>query len=242
MSDGKESHPYVELSNKTSSAQPDRLDRELPEAVRTLLEARTGDAVYVVGPDYTIVHWDQGMESLSGVLSEGALGKPCYETVMGEGEGGQPFCAHGCSVMHLARAHQPVSSYEMRIRTRSGQKRWVSASNLTLETEEGPYLVHLLRDSQGTHDTLEMARGLIQLSSKDDAPAPRRRDVPSLTPRQLEVLKLLSEGKNAKEIGGELYLSQATVRNHIRALFQALGAHSQLEVLAKAREMGILTG
>jgi DNA-binding NarL/FixJ family response regulator len=128
----------------------------------------------------------------------------------------------------------------MRIRTRSGQKRWVSASNLTVETEEGPYLVHLLRDTQGTHDTLEMARGLIQLSSKGDAPAPGRRDVPSLTPRQLEVLKLLSEGKSAREIGSELYLSQATVRNHIRALLQALGAHSQLEVLAKAREMRIL--
>jgi PAS domain S-box-containing protein len=242
MSDGKESHPYVELSNKTSSAQPDRLDRELPEAVRTLLEARTGDAVYVVGPDYTIVHWDQNMESLSGVLSEEALGKPCYEAVMGESEEGQPFCAHGCSVMHLAQEGRPVSSYEMRIRTRSGRRRWVNASNLTIETEEGPYLVHLLRDSQGSHDTLEMAHGLIQLSSKGGAPAPRRRDLPALTPRQLEVLKLLSEGKNAKEIGSELYLSQATVRNHIRALFQALGAHSQLAALAKAREMGILTG
>ena len=201
-----------------------RSKQELPAAVKTMIEARTGDAVYVVGPDYTIVHWDQNMESLSGVLSEEALGKPCYETVMGEGEGGQPFCAHGCSVMHLARAHQPVSSYEMRIRTRSGQKRWVSASNLTIETDEGFYLVHLFRDSQGTHDTLEMARGLIQLSSKREAPAPRRRDVPSLTPRQLEVLKLLSEGKSAREIGSDLYLSQATVRNHIRALLVALGA------------------
>jgi len=75
---------------------------ELPEAVRTLIEARTGDAVYVVGPDYRIVHWDPQMESLSGVLSEEALGKRCYEAVMGEREGGQPFCAHGCAVMHLA--------------------------------------------------------------------------------------------------------------------------------------------
>jgi hypothetical protein len=73
----------------------------------------------------------------------------------------------------------------MRIRTRSGDKRWMSASNLTIETDEGPYLVHLLRDSQGTHDALEMARDLIQLSSKEEAPAPRRRDVPALTPRQL---------------------------------------------------------
>jgi len=217
-----------------------RSKQELPAAVKTLIEARTGDAVYVVGPDYTIVHWDQNMESLSGVLSEEALGKPCYETVMGEGEGGQPFCAHGCALMHLAQEGRPVSSYEIRIRTRSGQKRWVSASNLTIETEEGPYLVHLFRDSQGTHDTLEMARGLIQLSSKVEAPAPRRRDIPALTPRQLEVLKLLSEGKSAREIGSDLYLSQATVRNHIRALLVALGAHSQLEVLAKAREMRIL--
>jgi len=135
-----------------------------------LLEARTGDAVYVVGPDYTIVHSDQNMESLSGVLSEEALGKPCYEAVMGESEGGEPLCAHGCSVMHLAQAHQPVSSYEMRIKTRSNEKRWVSVSNLTVETEKGPFLVHLLRDSQGTHDALQMARGLIQLSSKEETP------------------------------------------------------------------------
>jgi DNA-binding NarL/FixJ family response regulator len=53
-------------------------------------------------------------------------------------------------------------------------------------------------------------------------------------------LKLLSEGKNAREIGSDLYLSQATIGNHIRALLQALGAHSQLEVLTKARQMGIL--
>jgi DNA-binding NarL/FixJ family response regulator len=55
------------------------------------------------------------------------------------------------------------------------------------------------------------------------------------------VLSLLAVGKAAKEIGQELFLSQATVRNHIRALLLALGAHSQLEALAKAREAGLLT-
>ncbi len=218
----------------------DRQICDLPEAVRALVEARTGDAVYVVGPDYTIVHWDKQMESLSGVPNEEALGKPCYEAVMGEAEGGQPFCAHGCSVMHLAQEGRPVSSYEMSIKTRSGRRRWVSASNLTIDTQEGPYLVHLLRDTQGTHDTLEMARGLIQLSSKEKAPAPIRKGIPALTQRQLEVLQMLSEGKSAREIGKELYLSEATVRNHIRALLEAVGAHSQVEALARARELGIL--
>ena len=220
----------------------DKQVRELPPAVRSLTEARTGDAVYVVDPDYKIVHWDSQMESLTGALSQEALGKTCYQAVMGEREDGGPFCAYGCSVMHLAQAHRPVSSFEMRIKTRSGVKRWMNVSNLTVETEEGPYLVHLLRDSQGTHEALEMARGLIQLSSKEGAPAPNRKDIPALTPRQLEVLQLLSEGKSVKEIGKELYLSEATVRNHVRSLLQALGAHSQLEVLAKAREMGILGG
>ena len=69
---------------------------------------------------------------------------------------------------------------------------------------------------------------------------PRRREAPELTSRQLEVLRLLSEGRSAREISEELYLSQATVRNHIRSLLQALGAHSQLEALARAREMGVL--
>jgi len=232
----------IGAGSQKPSAERESSAHELPEAVRTLIEARTGDAIYVVGSEYSIVHWDEQMESLTGVLSEEAVGKPCYEAVMGEREDGGPFCAHGCTVMHLARAHRPVSSFEMRIRTRSGDKRWVNVSNLTVETEEGPYLVHLFRDSQGTHDTLEMAKGLIQLSSKKEAPAPSRRDVPSLTPRQLEVLKLLSEGESVREISKELYLSEATIRNHVRSLLQALGAHSQLEVLAKAREMGILTG
>ena len=68
------------------------------------------------------------------------------------------------------------------------------------------------------------------------------RKIPELTPRQLEVLGLLAEGKSAREIGAELHLSQATVRNHIRSLLQALGAHSQLEALAIARRAGIISG
>ena len=56
------------------------------------------------------------------------------------------------------------------------------------------------------------------------------------------MLALLAGGKPASEIGGELFLSEATVRNHIRALLLALGAHSQLEALARAREAGLLAG
>ncbi len=88
----------------------------------------------------------------------------------------------------------------------------------------------------------ELVRALVRRAREDRrelAPA-KRGEVPSITPRQMEVLKMLAAGRSTREIGGELYLSEATVRNHIRGLLQAFGAHSQLEVLARAREAGVL--
>jgi PAS domain S-box-containing protein len=58
---------------------------------------------------------------------------------------------------------------------------------------------------------------------------------PHLTPRQVEVLRLLEQGCSTKQIAAELHLSTETVRNHIRRLFQALGVNSRLEAVAAAR-------
>ena len=61
MANQKEPFPYAGRQGERLMSQSERLERELPEAVKTLVEARTGDAVYVVGPDYSIVHWDDGV-------------------------------------------------------------------------------------------------------------------------------------------------------------------------------------
>ena len=58
-----------------------------------------------------------------------------------------------------------------------------------------------------------------------------------LSPRQREVLGLLADGVQARDIGVRLGLSEATVRNHIRALLRRLGCHSQLQAVARAREL-----
>lgn len=55
------------------------------------------------------------------------------------------------------------------------------------------------------------------------------------------MLQLIAAGKTVKEIGAELYLSEATVRNHVSAVLRALDAHSQLEAVAKARRAGLLS-
>ena len=55
-----------------------------------------------------------------------------------------------------------------------------------------------------------------------------------LTPRQAEVLELLERGRSTKQIAAELQLSTETVRNHVRHVLRATGAHSRLEAVAIA--------
>lgn len=62
-----------------------------------------------------------------------------------------------------------------------------------------------------------------------------------LTPRQLDVLRLLDAGRSTTEIAQELRLSKTTVRNHIASLLTALDAHSRLQAVAIARSSGILS-
>jgi PAS domain S-box-containing protein len=76
--------------------------------------------------------------------------------------------------------------------------------------------------------------GLLEERPDDSPAAPP----PHLTPRQVEVLRLLEQGRSTKQIAAELHLSTETVRNHIRRLLQALGVHSRLEAVAAARAAG----
>jgi PAS domain S-box-containing protein len=71
-------------------------------------------------------------------------------------------------------------------------------------------------------------------------PVRRSAENRGLTPRQAEVLKLLADGASTNQIASELVLSVETVRNHIRGIFRALGAHSRLEAVVKGRSLGLL--
>jgi PAS domain S-box-containing protein len=61
-----------------------------------------------------------------------------------------------------------------------------------------------------------------------------------LTPRQLQVLRLLAGGASTRDIADRLQLSTETVRNHVRHVLRALGVHSRLEAVAVAHERGLL--
>lgn len=81
--------------------------------------------------------------------------------------------------------------------------------------------------------------GVFGLVVKVPAPVARSTQL-RVTPRQMDVLRLLGCGASTDQIAGELHLSRETVRNHIRALLQALDAHSRVEAVATARGAGLL--
>lgn len=66
-------------------------------------------------------------------------------------------------------------------------------------------------------------------------------EIPALTPRQTEILMLLAEGHGNKEIRHRLNIAERTVRAHLTELFQLLGAHSRMQALLRARELGFIT-
>ncbi|HEY2742100.1 MAG TPA: LuxR C-terminal-related transcriptional regulator [Gaiellaceae bacterium] len=78
--------------------------------------------------------------------------------------------------------------------------------------------------------------GIVGHRTKSAQPSPH----PHLTPRQNQVLHLLAHGHSTSQIAAELHLSVDTVRNHIRRMLRALGAHSRIEALAVAHREGIL--
>jgi DNA-binding NarL/FixJ family response regulator len=73
-------------------------------------------------------------------------------------------------------------------------------------------------------------------------PRPEASGEPPLTPRQIEVLRLLERGDPNKVIARELALSEATVKAHIGAIMRALGVRNRTQAVRAARELGLLTG
>jgi DNA-binding NarL/FixJ family response regulator len=78
----------------------------------------------------------------------------------------------------------------------------------------------------------ELAAALISI--------PETAERPHLSPTQLEVLELLSLGRENKQIARKLGISEATVKTHVKALFGRLGVRSRAEAVATALRLGLI--
>jgi len=63
---------------------------------------------------------------------------------------------------------------------------------------------------------------------------------PRLTDRELQILRCIAEGKSNKDIGDELFISENTVKNHVRNILEKLHLHSRMEAVMYAVRENLL--
>ena len=75
------------------------------------------------------------------------------------------------------------------------------------------------------------------MGSRDGSGRVEQVPAPRLTEREIEVLKLVARGMNNRDIAKELFISENTVKNHVRNILEKLQIHSRMEaVMIAVRE------
>ena len=206
---------------------------------------------YAMSQDHVILFWNSGAQRILGHRSKDVLGHRCYEVLSGLDLGGfTPECHAGCPSIRDLRAGLAPTPIRLRMLCASGQRKLVALTTLVVAgvLDVGPLLAHLFRDptdeeefagvAGDVQDTLR-ENGASTLSEGPGVKAPTG-NVRTLTPRELEVLRLVSLGWRTPQIADELGLSYHTVRNHIRNCRRKLGATTKLDAVLTAMRRGIL--
>ena len=139
------------------------------------------------------------------------------------------------------------------------KRKWPDSNVLILSSQDDPETVSLVR-SRGIAGFVSKANSaaniveaiklalckqdssLHQCSNIGNSSHSENQDKPQehLTPRQFEVLDLLSRGMSNKLIARDLKLSENTVRVHVQAILAFLGVSSRTEAMVAARRLGLV--
>jgi DNA-binding NarL/FixJ family response regulator len=86
-----------------------------------------------------------------------------------------------------------------------------------------------------------MTLRLMEELARSDVPTrPRDAQLAKLTPRELDVLRLLAAGLTNQEVAGKLFLSENTVKYHVHSILEKLGFADRREASQFARERGLV--
>ncbi|MET8998752.1 response regulator transcription factor [Amycolatopsis sp. NPDC004169] len=85
------------------------------------------------------------------------------------------------------------------------------------------------------------AKVVARFAQLPDAPQPRPQPlVVPLSERELDVLRLLADGRSNREIAAALFLAEGTVKNHVTNVLGKLGARDRTQAALRGRDLGLL--
>ena len=202
------------------------------------------EATVAVDDAGTVVAWNEAAERLLGRPASDAVGRPCHEVMHGLTPAGAPLCGPECAVVALCRQGSAPRRFEMIARRPDGSDVWLDVMTVTIE-DERPVAVHVLSESVSAKRlagvAAEVARRLSEAAPEHRADETALRQInESLTPREIEVLRLLAAGIGTDDIAQRLNLSRSTVRNHVQNLLPKLRVHTRVEAVVLALKAGLV--
>jgi DNA-binding NarL/FixJ family response regulator len=85
------------------------------------------------------------------------------------------------------------------------------------------------------------AKVVARFAQLDDTPRPRLQPlVVPLSDRELDVLRLLADGRSNREIAAVLFLAEGTVKNHVTSVLGKLGARDRTQAALRARALDLV--
>ena len=183
--------------------------------------AASADGAFAIDQDGKIVFWNLAAEKILGYSAQEVMGRPCCELFGDVG---------GSAVARSIKTGDPVHTFDIQIRTKAGSEIWVNISALTVSNGLAgrEVTVHLFHDVTAAKEIMAFIRErLVHPPRSPDGNG-------ALTPRELEILKIIATGLSSKATAEKLRVSPATVRNHVQSILTKLGVHSRLEAVACA--------
>jgi DNA-binding CsgD family transcriptional regulator len=215
--------------------------------IKKLVES-TADPAFAVNGLHSIEFWNKSAEQFFGIDAKTAVGKSCSSIIKGFDECGQ-FCSEDCSIIKASEKHKSVRNFDLEVKTAEGKK-WCNISILSASDDKSvlPVTIHILRPIDVSKRLELIVRDFVvnetslsdeqakELTASTRSPARET----NLSDRELEIIKLLAEGKTTKQIAEDLSISKTTVNNHVQHVLKKLNAHTRLEAIRRAEHAGLI--
>jgi DNA-binding NarL/FixJ family response regulator len=115
------------------------------------------------------------------------------------------------------------------------------ASGYLLKDLPAEELAHAIRLAHSGVTQLDSSVvGRLAAALPHAAPDPAAVAAAILSPREIDILRLVARGRTNREIAAQLYLSEGTVKNHISRILSRLALRDRTQAALRARDLGLL--
>jgi len=195
-----------------------------------------------------ITVWNQAAEALLGQEAKRVVGKRCFDVMRGRDLFENRFCGENCAVRKMQRHGEAIHPFEFEVVNRNGKMIKVRCSVIVAPNARPRRfnLIHLI-EPIGLASEIDLnesvwpyASATCHPSTLGERKAVSQNPVRTLTPREVEVLRLMAAGTSTEDIARALGIQASTVNNHIQHILEKLGAHTKLQAVCAAQQRGLI--